>query len=119
MDNYELITDGFIDYILSEAKVFSASGVIVEDGHSVNGGHRFLKISRDDSKREEKISSKITEFRNDICSFANAEGGYIIYGISDEQGTAAELVGVEVENPDRFELDLRNKLTPILPKVPQ
>ena len=78
----------------------------------------FLKISKDSENKEEKISSKISEFRNDICSFANAEGGYIIYGISDEQGIAANLGGVEVENPDRFELELRNKLTPIMPKVP-
>lgn len=67
---------------------------------------------------KDKAASKIVEFRNDICSFANAEGGYIIYGISDDQGTASEIVGVEIENPDKFELNLRNKLMPILPKVP-
>ncbi len=63
-------------------------------------------------------TSKIVEFRNDICSFANTEGGYIIYGISDDQGTASKIVGVEIENPDKFELNLRNKLMPIMPKVP-
>ena len=72
----------------------------------------FIHIPKD------KVASKIIEFRNDICSFANAEGGYIIYGISDEQGMASEIVGVEIDNPDKFELNLRNKLIPIMPKVP-
>ena len=75
----------------------------------------FLKVPKEKS---EQIAVKIIEFRNDICSFANAEGGYIIYGISDEQGTADEIVGVDIDNPDKFELDLRNRLIPIMPKVP-
>ena len=78
----------------------------------------FLKIAKNEEKREERIPAKICEFRNDICAFANSEGGYIIYGISDNQGTAADLIGVEIEDPDKYELFLRNKLTPILPKVP-
>ena len=72
----------------------------------------FLRVSK------EKKPSKICEFRNDICSFANSEGGYIIYGISDYQGMAEELKGIEIENPDKFELDIRNKLITIMPKVP-
>ena len=72
----------------------------------------FIHIPKD------KAAPKIIEFRNDICSFANAEGGYIIYGIRDDQGIASEIVGVEIENPDKFELNLRNKLMPIMPKVP-
>ena len=35
----------------------------------------------------ERKQKKI-EFRNDICAFANAEGGYLIYGISDNNGCA-------------------------------
>jgi predicted HTH transcriptional regulator len=65
-----------------------------------------------------KIVEKVYEFRNDVCSFANADGGYLIYGIADEQGMASEIVGVDLADPDKFELDLRNKLTPIMPKVP-
>lgn len=67
---------------------------------------------------KDKAAAKLIEFRNDICSFANAEGGYLIYGISDDQGIASEIVGVEIDNPDKFELNLRNKLMPIMPKVP-
>ena len=72
----------------------------------------FLEV--DKSKAPEKIS----EFRNDVCAFANAEGGYLIYGITDKDGMASSIIGVDIDNPDKFENDLRNKLTPIMPKVP-
>ena len=36
------------------------------------------------SKRE-----KQAEFRNDVCSFANADGGYIFYGIGKTSGVAS------------------------------
>ena len=77
----------------------------------------FLKTLKEKAPKE-KVLAKITDFRNDICAFANADGGYIIYGIRDNEGTAAELIGVEMDNPDKFELDLRNKLMPIMPKIP-
>ena len=65
-----------------------------------------------------RAAEKISEFRNDVCQFANAEGGYLIYGIADKEGMASNINGVDINNPDKFELDLRNKLTPIMPKVP-
>lgn len=65
-------------------------------------------------------NQKKIEFRNDICAFANAEGGYLIYGISDNNGCASKLIGITIENDDtdRFELDRRNDLTGIQPRVP-
>lgn len=33
-----------------------------------------------------RAAEKISEFRNDVCQFANAEGGYLIYGIADKEG---------------------------------
>ena len=65
-----------------------------------------------------KASEKISEFRTDVCAFANTDGGYLIYGIIEKDGMASNIIGVEIVNPDKFELDLRNKLTPIMPKVP-
>ena len=65
-----------------------------------------------------KASERISEFRNDVCAFANTEGGYIVYGITDKEGMASSILGVDIVDPDKFELDLRNKLTPIMPKVP-
>lgn len=77
----------------------------------------FLVLPKE-TKRE-IVESKIVEFRNDVCSFANSDGGYIVYGIKDNCGMAEEITGIEISNRDKFELDLRNKLNPIMPKIPQ
>ena len=55
------------------------------------------------------------ELRKDICSFANAEGGFLIYGISERKGIASSILGVEIANCDKFENDVRNLFTPIMP----
>ena len=64
--------------------------------------------------------AKKSEFKSDVCSFANAEGGYLIFGISDKKGCASSIDGIEIPNndTDKFELDRRNDLTGIQPKVP-
>lgn len=69
----------------------------------------------DKSNKKEKQA----EFRNDVCSFANADGGYIFYGIGETTGTASVLVGISIPNIDRFELDRRNELQAIRPTVPE
>ena len=66
----------------------------------------------------EQVDAKVAEFRNDICAFANSEGGYLVYGIKEDQAMVAELTGIEINNPDQFELDLRNKMVLIMPKAP-
>lgn len=63
----------------------------------------FLALPKDTKK--EIVESKIVEFRNDVCSFANADGGYLIYGITDNCGMAEELTGIEITDKDKFELD--------------
>lgn len=77
----------------------------------------FLEIPKE--KKVER-NSKISEFRSDVCSFANAEGGYLIFGISDENGCAKEIIGVDIpnDNTDKFELDRRNNLNGIYPRTP-
>ena len=73
--------------------------------------------------KEQKSERKqaIAELRSDVCSFANANGGYLIYGIS-EDGAAIpnKIVGVSIKdrNKDRFELRIRNWLQFIQPKMP-
>lgn len=75
----------------------------------------FLEI--DDKKVKD---TKKVEFRNDVCSFANAEGGYLIYGVREEQGSVSEIIGMTIpqSDTDKFELDRRNDLQPIFPRVP-
>lgn len=76
----------------------------------------FLDIPKNDPKRLEHIA----EFRSDVCQFANAEGGYLIYGIKDKKGQASEIVGIDIpgDNTDKFELERKNNLVPIMPKIP-
>lgn len=71
------------------------------------------------SKGKERDAKK-SEFKSDVCSFANAEGGYLIFGVSDKNGCASAIDGIEVTNndTDKFELDRRNDLNGIQPKVP-
>jgi hypothetical protein len=76
----------------------------------------FLEMDKGKKRDVEKV-----EFKVDVCSFANADGGYIIFGISDKNGCAKSITGIEIEdgNTDRFELDRRNDLNGIQPKIPQ
>ena len=75
----------------------------------------FLQIKDKTQRNPKKV-----EFKNDVCSFANAEGGYLIFGVSDNNGCASELIGIDIPNDDidRFELDRRNDLMGIQPKMP-
>lgn len=40
------------------------------------------------------------EFMADVTSFANAQGGDLIFGLSESKGAAAQVHGIEVANPD-------------------
>lgn len=76
----------------------------------------FLEIK----DKKEFIIQKKCEFKSDVCAFANAEGGYLIFGISDDNGCASELCGINILNDDtdKFELDRRNDLMGIQPRIP-
>lgn len=60
------------------------------------------------------------EFRNDVCSFANANGGYLIFGIDEKKGIPTEVAGISIKSnsKDLFERDIRNYLQSIKPRVP-
>ncbi|SFW22546.1 AlbA family DNA-binding domain-containing protein [Ruminococcus flavefaciens] len=77
----------------------------------------FLEIPKD---KKDLLTQKKYEFKSDVCAFANAEGGYLVFGISDDNGCASELCGIDIpnDNTDKFELDRRNDLAGIQPKVP-
>ena len=76
-------------------------------------------FSIDEVPKEQKKLEQV-EFRNDVCSFANAQGGYLIYGIREEKGVPKEIVGITIKenNTDFFERELKNCLQPIKPRVP-
>ncbi len=67
--------------------------------------------------KNQKAKAK-NELRNDICSFANAYGGDIIFGMPEKNGLASSIVPIAIENIDKFELELRNVLLPIQPATP-
>lgn len=75
----------------------------------------FLEIPEKNKADEKRI-----EFCHDICSFANADSGYIFYGIEEELGIPKKVYGVKIakNNTDKFELDRRNELSKIQPVVP-
>lgn len=61
------------------------------------------------------------EFLADVSSFANASGGDIVYGIREQQGAAAELVGLPASDWDadclRLEEIIRNGIEPRIPNL--
>lgn len=73
----------------------------------------FLEVS----DKNEKVKAK-NELRNDVCSFANADGGDLIVGISEKNGLASSINPIAIDNIDKFELELRNVLLPIQPAIP-
>lgn len=63
------------------------------------------------------------EFLFDVCSFANASGGDLIFGIKQnvESSCPEEILGIEIPNIDKLKLQmdsmLRDNISPRLPSV--
>ena len=74
-------------------------------------------FSIDDVPKDKKLQEQI-EFRNDVCSFANANGGYLVFGIKENKGIPNEIIGVTIDNCDIFERNIKNYLQPIKPRIP-
>lgn len=71
----------------------------------------------DSSKKKEREKAKV-ELRNDVCAFANAEGGFLIFGVKEKGGIPQEIVGISVNNRDTFERNIKTYLQPIMPRMP-
>lgn len=82
--------------------------------------YKKLFAFEDKSLDKAKRDSEIVEFKKDVCSFANAEGGYIIVGITEEKGVPQDISGIDIlkEDTDAYKLKIRDKLTNIQPKIP-
>jgi hypothetical protein len=75
----------------------------------------YKKVLPSNSDREKK------EFLADVSSFANTNGGDIIYGITEDKktGKPKSLDGLDIENPDKEILRLDNIIrTGIQPRLP-
>jgi len=61
------------------------------------------------------------EFLADVSSFANTVGGYLLYGVKEEDGMPVEICGVEVDSVDALKLKwegmLRDALSLRIPHV--
>ena len=75
-----------------------------------------------DFKKEfyERSDAGVREFLADASSFANTQGGDLVYGVEeDDEGTAIAIPGVEILNRDAFEREwderLRAGVSPRLP----
>ena len=72
----------------------------------------FLNV-RTDSEKKELLA--------DVSSFANAAGGYLIFGMGAEKGIASDLHGLDIQNLDkeilRLENVIRDGLEPRIPGV--
>lgn len=67
------------------------------------------------------VATAKAEFRSDVCSFANANGGYILYGIEEDSKSVPKAInGITIKNndTDKFELDIKNWLQTIRPRIP-
>lgn len=80
---------------------------------------KVLSCFKDDLTPEEK-SKQVEEFNNDICSFANADGGYLVVGVSEKDGIPKEIIGIDIPhgNKDKYKLQITEKLHWIQPKIP-
>ena len=68
------------------------------------------------------MESEKKEFLSDVSSFANANGGFVIYGVRESRedaGLPIELCGMELENPGKFGTTLENIIqTGLDPRLP-
>ena len=76
---------------------------------------------RIDYKRElpKNGSDDKKEFLNDVSSFANAQGGLLIYGMSEQAGIPTGIEGIQMADPDAETLRLQNMMRDsIAPRIP-
>ncbi|MBL8203463.1 MAG: ATP-binding protein [Blastocatellia bacterium] len=76
------------------------------DFQSIIGSERETKTMEFKVSLPGNSDSDKKEFLYDVSSFANASGGHVFYGVKEENGIAAELPGLQIDNPDATVLRL-------------
>jgi len=79
------------------------------------------KIGKIPKDKADILNEEKDKLRNDICAFANADGGYIIYGIKEgENHIPCSIDGIDIPNGDLdgFERGIRDLLQVIKPRIP-
>lgn len=105
----------FSDWTKEDLKALIENDAFREN-NSIDYKVNFAMLECTDKNQKRK---KQAEFRNDICSFANSDGGYIFFGISEVSGMAKDLQGITISDLDHFELERRNELQSIQPVMPE
>ena len=83
---------------IAESDIQELKDAGIEEGKTIEY-KRELPGTRDEDKRE---------FLADISSFSNTEGGDVIYGVAEERGLIAEIVGLSSPDFDAETLRLEN-----------
>jgi hypothetical protein len=86
---------------------------LVTFGYSEIKTREFKQILPGNSDNEKK------EFLADVSSFANASGGFIVYGVKEENGIATSIQGLQISDQDseklRIESIIQNGVQPRIP----
>jgi hypothetical protein len=94
---------------ITESDLQSLIANAVSEGKTIEY-KQLLQISQDNERKE---------FLADVSSFANASGGDLIIGISENSGNPVELLGIEIDDEGLRRVDsiIREGINPRLPSV--
>lgn len=80
-----------------------------------------FEITEKPKSEKDAINKAKAEFRKDVCAFANAQGGYLIYGLKEDgKGVPHDLIGISIpdNNTELFENIVKNTLQTVSPRIP-
>lgn len=65
---------------------------------------------------KKEVSTDSKEIAKDVSSFANAEGGVIIYGLEESNGKAIKSVGMQIsKNSEKIQQIISSSTSPVIP----
>ena len=81
---------------------------------------REFSVNQYPTGKTKERQEAIADLKSDICAFANSDGGYLIYGVTESEGIPNKIDGIEIKdsNIEKFERELKNYIHTIQPHVP-